>query len=49
MRQLVKPKMKTSFHNKVKLYAGEACGNTCENRVCSGGSGNNCTNKTCSR
>ena len=49
MKRLVKPVANDLLQYKVKLYAGEACGGTCENRVCSGNSGRNCTNKTCSR
>lgn len=49
MKRLVKPSSKVASHLKVKLYDGESCGGTCENRTCGGGSGNNCTNKTCSK
>lgn len=49
MKKLFKPRVKKNSLYKVKLYDGESCGSTCENRTCSGGTGKNCTNKTCSR
>lgn len=46
MKKLVKPQNACKDHAKVRIYNGESCGGTCENKVCAGG-GNNCTNKTC--